>query len=262
MARTTSNERDEMSERKENSVLFSLQELRRLEDDRVQREQAELHARSEAERQAREEAERRTRAEAEARKLAEEERLKRIEEDKEAKIREEQLRVEEAERRARVDADMKLKEQRMRLEIQSRAEGRSPVKIVAGVVVAALLVGGILIYRLNAQHEQEAAERQRQNAEQAAALQRQIEEAKVREAGYQKQLTSIKSEMDERLKLAKSEAEREKIRSDARVKQQAIDEARVKHKKGSGSGDQPAKAPGLHVPGKRDIDEKNLLDGF
>ena len=41
-----------MSDRRENSVLFSLKELRRIEDDRVRLEQDELAARREAERAA------------------------------------------------------------------------------------------------------------------------------------------------------------------------------------------------------------------
>src|SRR5436309_2015720 len=53
-----------MSDRRENSVLFSLKELRRIEDDRVRREQDELTARLEAERAAKEAAER-AKAEAE-----------------------------------------------------------------------------------------------------------------------------------------------------------------------------------------------------
>ena len=48
-----------MSERpRENSVLFSLRELRRIEDDRVKKEQEAARAKAEAERQAKEAADR------------------------------------------------------------------------------------------------------------------------------------------------------------------------------------------------------------
>ena len=55
----------------ENSVLFSLRELRRIEDDRVKKEQETVRAKAEAERQAKEAAEQATR-EAEARRVHEE----------------------------------------------------------------------------------------------------------------------------------------------------------------------------------------------
>ena len=72
-------ERDQMSDRHENSVLVALRELRGIEDDRVKREQEEQRARIEGERLAKETAERRAREEIENRRLAEEERARRLE---------------------------------------------------------------------------------------------------------------------------------------------------------------------------------------
>jgi hypothetical protein len=254
---------DQTSERRDNSVLIALKELRGMEDERVKREQEEARARIEAERAAAEATVRRAREEEEARRRAEEDRVRRIEEEKQNRIREDQLRVEEAERRARVEAEMKLQEERMRLEIQSRAHSRSPVKAVIGAVAVVALVGGILLYRLNAQHheEQAAALRERQLVE---------EKANAREAEFKAQLTQIKREMDEKMKAAKSEAERMKIRADAEAKAR---EADVEHRNGAAGGksrnnrkigDAPTpgtKAPKYKDPGKRDIND-DILNGL
>jgi hypothetical protein len=194
---------------------------------------------------------------------AEEERVRRLEDDKLNRIREDQLRVEEAERRARVEGEMKLQEERMRLEIQSRAQSRSPLKAVIGAVVVVLLVGGIFLYRLNAQHK----------AEQAAALrERQLveEKASAREAEFRAQLDAIKREMDEKMKAAKSEAERVKIRADAEAKAREADAehrgagagGKVRRRPGDGTTPMPAtKAPKYKDPGKRDIND-DILNGL
>jgi len=60
----------------ENSVLFSLRELRRIEDDRVKKEQETARAKADAERQAREDAERRAREAEEQRVREEQERIR------------------------------------------------------------------------------------------------------------------------------------------------------------------------------------------
>ncbi len=248
-----------MSERRENSVLVALRELRGIEDDRVKREQEESRARVEAERVARETAERRTREEEENRRLSEAERLRRIEEDKLAKVREEELRVEEAERRARVEGEMKLQEERMRLEIQSRA-GRSPLKAVVGVALVLALVGGVVVFKIQAANKAEMAEK-----EKAVALERERTEREhaAQIAEREKRILAITRDMDEKLKSAKTEAEKEKIIAEARARKEAAGEERGPRprKKGGSGSDQAAKPVGVRVPGKRDIND-NLLDGL
>lgn len=252
---------DQTSERRDNSVLIALKELRGMEDARVKREREEAEARVAAERAAAEAAVRRAREEEEARRRAEEDRVRRSEEEKQNRLREDQLRVEEAERRARVEGEMKLQEERMRLEIQSRAQSRSPLKAVIGAVVLVLLVGGIFLYRLNAQHKAEQAESERQ---------RQLvqEKASAREAEFRAQLDGIKREMDQKLMAAKSEAERIKIRADAEAKTREADAAlraaggKSRKKPGEGTIGNPAtKAPKYKDPGKRDIND-DILNGL
>ena len=169
-----------MSERRENSVLFSLKELRRIEDDRVKREEDEAKAKAEAERAAKEAAVRRAREEEEQRRRAEEDRLRRIEEDKENQLREEQLRMQEAERRQRVEGELRLQEERMRLEMQSR-KTNSPIKAVVSVAAVLVLIAGGLGYRMYSQHQ---AEWPRSTREGARGSRREGVAARVRaEAG-------------------------------------------------------------------------------
>jgi dTMP kinase len=250
-----------MSERRENSVLVALRELRGIEDDRVKREQEEARARSEAERAAKEASERQTREEEEARRLAEEDRLRRIEEEKQAKIREEQLRLEEADRRARVDGEMKLQEERMRLEMQSRSGAKSPLKAVIAVTVVLALAGAVIVYKIQAANRQENAERERK-LDQERTQERLA--AKAAQAELERKILAITRDMDEKLKAAKTDAERAQIRSDALLaRREATSEERSgrRGKKGGTASDQPGKSPAVHVPGKRDIND-NLLDGL
>jgi dTMP kinase len=250
-----------MSDRRENSVLVALRELRGIEDERVKREQEEARARLEAERAAKEAAALRAREEEEQRRLAEEDRLRRIEEEKFAKVRDEQLRVEEAERRARIEGEMKLQEERMRLEIQSRA-GKSPMKLVLGVTLAAALVGGVIVYKIQADNRTEMADKAlkaQQEHDRAMAAERAAFQAEL-----QKKIAAITRDMDEKLKSARSEAERSQIIAEARARKEAAAEDRGRGRKRGGIGggsDQPAK-PGVRgVPGKRAIND-NLLDGL
>jgi dTMP kinase len=256
---------DQTSERRENSVLIALKELRGMEDARVKREQDETRARLEAERAAKEMVARQAREQEEARKLAEEDKVRRVEEEKQSRLREDKVRLEEAERRARVEGEMKLQEERMRLEIQSRAHHRSPVKAVIVAVAGVALIGGVLLYRLNSQRQAEQA---------AAAHERQVErqvseeKAKLREAEFVKQLDMIKRDMDDKMKTAKNEAERAKIRADAEAKkadaEQRVGSARGSGRKSGGSdSSQPSgtKAPKYKDPGKRDIND-DILNGL
>ena len=251
-----------MSERRENSVLVALRELRGIEDDRVKREQDEARTRLEAERSAKEAGERRAREEEEARRLAEEERVRRAEEEKQAKVREEHLRIEDAERRARVDGEVRLQEERMRLEIQSRAHHKSPLKAIVGVAIALAVLGGGIVYKIQATHKEEIALKEREAKEREAKEQ---QDRKAAQIEFEKRLAAITHEMDERLKSAKSDAERAQIRAEAARKEAAAEDHTGKGRKrgiaGGSASDQPTKAAGLHVPGKREI-SNGILDGL
>ena len=251
-----------MSDRHENSVLVALKELRGIEDDRVKKEQEAARARVEAERAAKVAAEQRAREEEEARRAAEEDRLRRIEEEKAAKVREEHLRIEDADRRARVDGEMKLQEERMRLEIQARA-GKSPVKAIVGVTVLLLVIGGVVLYKVQVanQAEREAAakkfeaDRATERAASAAAR-----------AELEKRLTAITHDMEVKLKAAKTDAERTQIRLDAQMaKKEAAEEKTGKPgrrgRAGSGTAANDGPKPASLKTIKKDIND-DILGGL
>jgi hypothetical protein len=196
-----------MSERRENSVLFSLKELRRIEDDRVKREEDEAKAKAQAEQAAKEAAVRRARDEEEQRRRAEEDRLRRIEEDKENKLREEQMRLREAESRHRVDGELRLQEERMRLELQSR-KTNSPVKAVITVAAVLVVVAGALGYRMYSQHQAEIAAA---NAETARAQ----TDARAAQMEFEKKIAAIQKDMEGKLTAVHTEEERARIRAEA-----------------------------------------------
>jgi hypothetical protein len=147
-----------MAEKRENSVLFSLRELKNIEEDRVREEDDAQKARADAEHAAREaelrrQADERARMERDAQE-AEERRLMEIERQR----REEGLRLEEGERKARVEAQMKLEESRLKMEIEARAvhgARKKPVGLIAVAVVLFLAVGGLGIFAYNKHLENE-----------------------------------------------------------------------------------------------------------
>jgi hypothetical protein len=172
----------------ENSVLFSLQELRRFEDERVKAEADARRARAEAEQRAKVEAEQRARDEETRRTREEEERRQRAESEREAREREDRLRVEEAERRARVEGELKLRErqlleeQRQRQQMQGPRSGRSAWMAAAAGAVLVVAVGGGLAARASREHQAETkalAQEVARLGEQGRAAQR-IFDAKIR----------------------------------------------------------------------------------
>jgi hypothetical protein len=145
--------RNYMPEQRENSVLFSLKELRRIEDDRIRQEEADAQARVEGERRAREDAERRARDEVERRRRDEEDRSVASRKRRWPHEREGHMRLQRPSARARVEAETRLQEERMRLEIQHKKH-KSPMPIVLAVAAVMVLVGGIIVYKVNAAAEE------------------------------------------------------------------------------------------------------------
>jgi colicin import membrane protein len=142
-----------MSDKKESSVLFSLQELKSIEKDR-QREEVEARQRAEAERiRAQREAEERQRAAEraaiEAKQL--EERMAR--ERAEQQAREERMSLEKQERDARTRAQTLLEQQRAAKQMEIHAiavRKKRPValKVIAGTLVAATIsIGGFIFWQ-------------------------------------------------------------------------------------------------------------------
>jgi hypothetical protein len=230
-----------MPEQRENSVLFSLKELRRIEDDRIRQEETEAQARVEAERRSREDAERRAREEVERRRRDEEDRVRRIEEEKQGHEREGNMRLQEAERRARVEAETRLQEERMRLEIQHR-KGKSPMPIVLAVAGVMVVIGGIVLYKVNAKAEADriASEQKAQQAlEERTKIQHEAEERL-------RHLEQVVAQKEKELATAKTEEERSRIRSEiAQEKKRATTTPSRREKQPNADVAPPPPRPGI-----------------
>jgi multidrug efflux pump subunit AcrA (membrane-fusion protein) len=236
----------------ENSVLFSLRELRRIEDDRVKKEQDAAKAKADAERQAREDSERRAREAEEQRARDEQERARLAREAEDQRQRDDQMRLQEAERRARVDGEMRINEERMRLEIQHRKK-HSPVKAVLGVTGVVVLIAGGVGFKMYSDHQKELAIAREEKAR--------VEiEAKKKQAELEARYASIEKDFAERLKKAKSQAEIEALQKE-RLQQRLEAQSGRPSRPHAAPKTEPDK-PVLNKPkGKRDISD-NPLDGL
>ena len=200
-----------MAERRENSVLFSLNELRNIESDRVRGEEEAERARIEAERKAREDEIRRAKEAEEAKRRAEEDRVRRDIEEKERIVREDELRLKESERRAQIEAAAKLEQARIEAEARARIEGKKfpTMQVVAGVIGLVVLAGatmGYLVYN----HNQELARTQAEAAAQLDEAQKKAAaERAIEEQALQAKLDALQGQLDK----ATNEAERAQIKA-------------------------------------------------
>jgi hypothetical protein len=241
-----------MSERpRENSVLFSLRELRRIEDDRVKKEQEAARAKAEAERQAKEAAERAARDADERRIREEAERARLAREEEEQREREGNLRVQEAERRARVEGEMRINEERMRLEMQHKKK-HSPIKAMLTVAGILVVIGGGIGYKMYSQHQAELATERAERARIEA-------QARKERAELEAKLVGIEKNMNDQLAKAKTEEDRQKIRVAAAEAKAAAQGRPVRHAAPAKAEDKTTTLP--KVKGKREISD-NPLDGF
>jgi hypothetical protein len=218
-----------MLDSRDNSVLKSLKELRKQEEDRVKKERAEADARAEAERRTKEDAERKAKEETARAKREEEERIRRIEAEKEAREREERLRLEESERRARIEAETQLQQERMRLEAHAKTAAKAhgaPMGLIVGIVVAVLVIAGGVIFKIKSDHEKQLAAQQ-------AESDRQREREKLRLAEQEKKMELLEASFKKQIAEAKSDAERLAI-------QKQLDDARAKSHASSGGGSKPS----------------------
>lgn len=238
-------------EKRENSVLFSLRELQKIEEDRVSEEEAATRAAEEAKIRAQMEAERAKREaeEAERRRIEDEERRK--VEEAERLRREEQMRLQEAETRARIQAQAAIEQQRVQQELEIRrveASKKRPTTLIAIAGVLVVLVG-LLIYwvvqkqaaeekaRKEAAAKAEEADKERKAKEEEAERRRKAEErAKKQEkllAELQTEMTAAQNAFDK----AQNDADRRKARdrlNKLKGRYEKIRQWRIKKKQNEG----------------------------
>jgi hypothetical protein len=243
------------SDRSENSVLVSLKELRRHEDQRVKAEADARRAQVEAERRARAEAEQRVRDEEMRRSREEEERRKRAESERAARDREDRLRVEEAERRARVEGELKLRERQLLEEqrlrhTQGHRFGRSAWMATAAAVALFVAVGGGLAARASRQHQAEKK-----------ALEREIEQARAAQLDFDAKIRALEEKARRDVAAAKTADDQARILRELQRQKRALEAARPRPPRRTAPPTQstaPPPKPRLGVPQKRNIEDDPL----
>ena len=244
------------SDRSESSVLLSLKELRRLEDERVKAEADARAAQAEAERRAKAEAEQRARDEEAHRVREEAERRQRAESEREARQREDRLRVEEAERRARVDGELKLKEQQLlekqrQRQLQGRPFARSAWVAAAAGATLLLAVGGGMAAWTAQQHQAE-----KKALEQEIA--RRSEQARAARLAFDARIRALEEMAHRYLGEAKTAKDQARMLGDLQHQKQAIEASRPRPPRRTAPPPQPTAAapkPPFRVPRKPEIND-------
>jgi hypothetical protein len=142
--------------REENSLLFSLKELHKLEADRLQEEEDLRVADIEAKRQAQENAERAVRDAEEARIQAQKDAEKRAREEKERKEMEDRIHLEQAERQARIAAQEKIELNRLAAEAEAIRTKPINWKLIGAVASAVLMVSIVIVGAVKSNREKTA----------------------------------------------------------------------------------------------------------
>jgi len=246
------------SGRAENSVLFSLKELRRLEDERVRAEADARRAQAEAERRAKLEAEQRARDEEARRAREEEEQRRRAEREREEREREDRLRLEEAERRARVEGELKLRERQV-LEEQrqrhahGRRSGRSAGMAAAAAAALLVAVGGGLAAWASQQHQAEMKALEREIASQN-------DQARAAQLDFEAKIRALEEKARRAVAEAKTPKDQARILGDLNRQKQALEAARPRQprKKASVQPTAATPQPTYRVPGKPEIKDDPL----
>jgi hypothetical protein len=231
------------SDRPDNSVLFSLKELRRLEDERVKAEADARRAQAEDERLAKAEAEQRARADSE----------------REERQREDRLRVEEAERRARVEGELRLRERQLLEEqrqrhVQRRRFGRSAGMAAAAGAVLFVAIGGGLAAWASQQHQAEKK-----------ALEREIasrdDQARAAQLDFEAKLHALEDKAQRDVAEAKTAKDQARILGDLKRQKQALEGARPRPPRRTVLPLQPTTAtpkPPFRVPQRPEIKDDPL----
>ncbi len=207
------------SDKRENSVLFSLRELRQIEESRVQEEVNAQRSAEEARVRAIQDDERTRRDAEEARVRAIHDEEQRQRDTIEARAREERIRVQEAETQARIRAQAELEQQRMHNEMQIKMQEVAKTRptwllAIAGILTVSVIGLGIFFYKRH--QEATAAEaRNKELALQQEESRREIVALTEDFAKLQTELSTLENELtaaNNALNNAQTEADRKAAR--------------------------------------------------
>jgi hypothetical protein len=219
------------SEKRENSVLFSLRELRQIEESRVQEEEHAVRSAEQARVAAAQEAERRRVEAEEAKVRAERDELLRIQQAREGAEREVRLRVESAEAMERQRQQAAAEQHRLHQEMElRRAEvaKKRPTWMVAVTVGAVLLTIGLGIFavqRMNqAAHDREAAAQAQRDKDEAVRVAQEAQDRVDKLSKDMKDQDDRLNSADQALRTARTEADRQKAQDELnRLRQQKFE---------------------------------------
>ncbi|MBW2735666.1 MAG: hypothetical protein JRH20_25050 [Deltaproteobacteria bacterium] len=205
-----------MSEQNPNSVLFSLDELRRIEEERVASEEDAAQRAAEAQEQARVDAEKLASDQVEAARVAEVQRVQGEKDAREHSDREERIRIAEAERRARVDAEVVLQKERIVAEAAADAQVKAHKlrNTILGITAAAVVALGGLGYFLYIKSEETATKEAELAAQKASIVKMQKDHAEEQRKFQAEQdaLEKEKAKLTNSLATAKTDAQRALLR--------------------------------------------------
>ena len=189
-------------EKRENSVLFSLRELRQIEENRVQEEEHAVRSAEETRARTHAEAERARIDAAEAKVRAEREALLQIETARENAEREARMRVESAEATERQRQQAALEQQRLEHEMQIRREEvakKRPTWMLAvtGIAMVGVVIAIILVVKYSGQSDDD-----KQKAKEAQIAQEKAERAADEAVALVERLQRDLGDMDKKVTVA------------------------------------------------------------
>ena len=241
-------------EKRENSVLFSLRELRQIEENRVQEEEHAVRSAEEARATAAQEAERRRREAEEAKARAERDEFLRIEQARENAEREARMRVESAEAAERQRVQAALEQQRLQQEMELRraevAKKRPTwMLVVTGFAIVGTIAAGIFAVHLIGSSAadraaKETAERARDQA---------VQEAKEAQDKVEK-LSNDLADLDKKVNsavngvvAAQNDADRKAAAANLATLQQQKRDMEQRIAAAKAAADKANRAKGLHI---------------
>ena len=241
-------------EKRENSVLFSLRELRQIEESRVQEEEHAVRTAEQARIAAAQEAERQRREAEEAKVRAEREEILRIETARENAEREARLRVEQAEAMERQRVQAALEQQRLQHEMElRRAEvaKKRPTWMVAatiGALVLTAVLAIVAVQRIRAADVANAnAEADRKAALEAQAIAKEAQDRVDKLSRDMKEQDAQLDAAQQKLTTAQTDADRRAAQANLdRLRQQKIEmEKRIQEAKDKAA--KAERARGVHL---------------
>ena len=242
-------------EKRENSVLFSLRELRQIEESRVQEEEHAVRSAEQARIAAAQEAERKRREAEEAKVRAERDELLRIETARENAEREARMRVESAEAMERQRAQAALEQQRLHHEMEiRRAEvaKKRPTWMLVVTGGALVLTVVLVFFAVSAiQHKRDAD----RAADEARAAQVQAEKEKTEAQETLRKLADDLKEQDQRLSSAENALKTAQTKADRDAAQANLDKLRQqkyemekRQQAAQAAAAKAERAKGVHIP--------------